>query len=383
MPGKHAKLAPSGASRWLKCTGSVALSEGLEETRSNEASEGTLAHKIAELKALKRFTPMPPSEYKKRLEELQDDPMFDREMDRSTTAYVEYIEELMLSYPTKPFIAFETTVDASEFVPECWGTCDCALAFDDTLHVIDFKYGAGVAVSAEANPQMMLYGLGWISRLDMLFTFSRVVMHIFQPRIGEPSSWEMKAFSLKAWGHSLREIGNKALKGEGTLEMGEHCQFCPAAAVCRLKQEKVLPAVEAMESGPVSAGKLSNDEIGDILARLDGIDRYHNALKAHALQELKAGRGVKGYKLVQGNGKRAFIDHAAAVQEVEISGLMRHDELWTETPLSLTALEKELGAATFKELLADHITKSGGGPALAKETDKRPPLNTASEDFGA
>lgn len=383
MPGEHSKLAPSSASRWTVCTGSVALSEGMEDTGSVEASEGTLAHRLAELRATKRFTPMAPSEYKKRLSEIQADPLYSREMGRGTAAYVEYLEGIMLSYPSKPLIAFETRVDLAEYIPECWGTCDCAIAFGDTLHVIDFKYGAGVPVSAEANHQLMLYGLGWLSKLAFMFDIKRVVFHIVQPRVGEPSSWEIKAFSLVAWGKSLQEFATAALNGTGKLVEGNHCQFCPATPVCPLKAAKVKPVLDAMEKAPVSAGKLTNDEIADLLTRLEGIDKYNKALKDYALSELKAGRKLPGYKLVQGKGKRSFIDHAEAMREVEISGLMTHEELWTETPLSLTALEKELGKSAFSELLAEHVQKLPGAPTIAPEYDTRPPINSASEDFKA
>ena len=54
----------------------------------------------------------------------------------------------------------EQRLDFSNYVKDGFGTGDLVIVADDVMQVIDFKYGKGVTVSAEHNPQMMLYALG-------------------------------------------------------------------------------------------------------------------------------------------------------------------------------------------------------------------------------
>lgn len=198
----HAVLSASSAHKWIHCPPSAQLEAQLPDTRSPEAAEGTLAHEIAELKLRKHFTVMKASEYKKSLKALQEQPLYDPEMDTLTDAYRDYITDIVHSFPNKPHIAVEVRIDYSHIAPEGFGTCDCIIIGGDTLRVIDFKYGKGVPVSAEENPQMMLYALGALVKYSLLYEIKNVILAIFQPRLDGASEWGTTADELLAWGEN-------------------------------------------------------------------------------------------------------------------------------------------------------------------------------------
>ena len=154
----HAVLSASGASRWLACTPSARLEEQFPDSTSEYAKEGTLAHEVCELKVRKNLIEqMPTRTYNTKLKKIKENELWQDEMDKFTDAYLEYIQELVHSYSCSPAVMVEKKVDFSQYVPEGFGTADCIVIAEGTMHIIDFKYGKGVAVSAENNPQMKLY----------------------------------------------------------------------------------------------------------------------------------------------------------------------------------------------------------------------------------
>ena len=51
----HALLSPSASHRWIACPPSARLTEFLADSESSYASEGTLAHSVAERKLNQRL----------------------------------------------------------------------------------------------------------------------------------------------------------------------------------------------------------------------------------------------------------------------------------------------------------------------------------------
>lgn len=188
---EHAVLSASGSHRWLNCTPSARLELEFENTGSEAAREGTAAHALCEHK-LKRALHMrsrrPASDYDS------------DEMEECTDAYVDFVME---QYETAkqvcedPVILIEQRLDFSCYVPDGFGTGDCLIISDDRLHIIDFKYGMGVLVEAEDNPQMKLYALGALAVYDALYDIREVSMTIFQPRRENVSTWTIPVEDLK------------------------------------------------------------------------------------------------------------------------------------------------------------------------------------------
>ncbi len=208
--GKHALLSASSSRRWLSCTPSARLEEQFQEESGGSvyAEEGTAAHALAEhklKKALKRRSKRPVSDY------------HCDEMEECTDGYVAYaMEQVELARQecSDPVVLIEQRLDYSAYVPEGFGTGDLLIVADKVLTVIDLKYGKGVAVDAEWNPQMMLYGLGALELFDALYDIETIRMVIYQPRLESVSTWEISVKDLikcqtMAMFASIRDIRDK------------------------------------------------------------------------------------------------------------------------------------------------------------------------------
>lgn len=378
----HALLSASAAHRWLVCTPSVRLEEQFPDTTSEYAKEGTLAHEIAELKLRKYFIePMGQSAYTRRLNKFKKHELFQEEMLKHTDTYLEYLQSIALRLPSQPYVAVEKRVNYSAYAPEGFGTCDCIIIHGENLYVTDFKYGKGVPVSAENNPQMKLYALGAYMEYNLLYPIKQVHLAIVQPRLDSISEWSLSIDELLAWGEEIKPIAQKAFNGEGEFVPGEHCKFCRAKAQCRARANKFL-ALE--DFGLKDPQLLSDAEIGQILEKAIDLESWVKALKDYALGETLKGKEIPGWKAVEGRSQRNFVDIEKAFEHLKANGI---DEamLYERVPLTVSKLEKQLGKKQFKELLEEpgFIEKTPGKPTLVPISDKRPPIVNISpeEDF--
>lgn len=379
----HALLSASGASRWLACTPSARLEEQFEDKGSVYAAEGTLAHEIAELKLRKYYTePMAKSTFTRRLNKLKKNELFQDEMLRHTDTYLEYLQEITLSLDSTPYVAVEKRVNFSSYVPEGFGTADCIIISGDTLYVNDFKYGKGVAVSAEDNPQMKLYALGAYTEYSFLYPITKIHMSIVQPRLDSISEFEMDAYALLQWGEEVKPIAQKAFNGEGEFVPGEHCKFCKAKATCRARADQYTALDDFKQMKPPL---ISNEEVGQILEKGLAIESWIKALKEHALTESLKGNEITGWKAVEGRGSRNYVDVDKAFAHLQENGV-KEAVLYERVPLTVPKLEKQLGKKEYRELLEEPglVEKSAGKPTLAKASDKRKAVTNAAsaeEDF--
>lgn len=380
MPGKHALLSASSAGKWLNCPASARLEAELPDTAGEAAVEGTLAHAIAELKLRKYFTPMKPSEFNKALKKLKADPLYQEEMLRHAETYFDYINNIALNCTDTPFVAIEQQVDFSRYAPEGFGTADCILISSDTLWITDFKYGKGVPVYADHNPQMMLYALGTIEAFRFFYDIRRVVMTIVQPRLDNISSFELSRDELLDWGvFTVKPAALSAYEGGGECVPGPWCEthFCRAKSRCRARAEMFLAA-----AGPATSPEfLSSAEIGDLLTRCRGLPKWYSELETYALEAELGGEDIPGWKAVEGRSVRQFTDQGAAFEALKAAGY-NDAMLYDRKPKTLAALEKDLGKAEFSELCGSYILKPPGKPALVPDEDKRQPYNAAEAAFG-
>ncbi len=298
----HAILSASGAYRWLACTPSAKLEEAFPERTSEYAEEGRLAHSIAELYMRKHYLePMGPKKFAAALKSLQQNPLYQPEMLKHIEAYLDYIAGVVHGFGSPPYIAGEKRLDFSAYVPEGFGTGDCIVIGGEVLHIVDLKYGKGVPVSAERNPQMMLYALGAWLEYSFLYPINRVQMTIFQPRLDTVAEYAMPIADLIAWGDSIKPIAARAFAGEGDFVPGDHCQFCRAKALCRARAEFNTALEEFHLMRPPL---ISNAEVGDLLARAQNLAAWASDLKEYALAECLRGGEVPGWKAVEGRGSR-------------------------------------------------------------------------------
>lgn len=395
-PEQHAVLSASNAHRWLNCPPSARLAEQFPDQTSPYAEAGRVAHAIAELKARKYFLePMGTRSYNTQLKKLREDEHYDKGMEENTNTYLEVLKETALSFEKAPFVALETRVDFSNYVPSGFGTADCIMIGADTIVIIDYKNGAGVPVEAEENPQMMLYALGALQVFAPIYgnSIQQVVLKIVQPNAGGTKTWEATIDALRAWAEeTVVSTAQLAYNGQGEFRSGDWCRFCPARAQCSarvkrmLELEPQLGAIPLLALKPGDASKdapqlLSDSEVGDILQRAQSLKKWVEDLEAYALSAALAGREITGFKVVEGRGSRDWTDQETAFQALHERGI---DEalLWERKPASVAGLEKALGKAAFNEIAADLVVKMPGKPTLVPSSDKRPAYNAATVAFG-
>lgn len=365
MPDKHALLSASASHRWLNCTPSARLELEFDETNSEAAKEGTAAHALAEhklKKALHMRSIRPVSDYDS------------GEMEECTDNYVAYIMELLAKAKTEckdPIVLIEQHLDFSEYVPEGFGTGDCVIVSNDTLNIVDLKYGMGVLVDAEENPQMKLYALGALKVFDALYDIKEVTMTIFQPRRENISVWTTSVEELKEWADSyLKERARMAFNGEGEYVPGSWCTFCRAAIRCRARaEEKLKLAQKEFRLPPL----LSDDEIEEILSIAPDLVKWANEISDYALCEaINHGKHWKGFKVVEGRSVRKYKDEVSVAQAAKDAGFM---DIYRQSLISMTEMEKLMGKSRFEEVLGVLIYKPSGKPTLVPVTDKRPAMN--------
>lgn len=396
MPDQHAKLSASSAHRWLNCPPSVKLAEQFPSKTSSYAEAGRLAHSIAELKARRHFLePMGARTYNARLKKLQEDPHYDKGMEDSTDTYMEVLKETAMAFPDAPFVALETRVNFSDWVPQGFGTADCIMICGDTIVIIDYKNGAGVPVEAEENPQMMLYALGAVQTYALIFggSLSKVVMKIVQPNAGGTKSWETTVEHLRSWAEeTVKPAAALAMAGEGEFCAGDWCRFCPAKAQCSARARQMLELEPMVGAKPALAQKpgtetveaaqlLTDAQVGDVLQRARNLKKWVEELEEYALSAGLAGREITGFKVVEGRGSRDWSDLDEAFSVLQERGISEA-LLWERKPVSVAALEKAVGKKVFAEASKDLVVKKPGKPALVPASDKRPAYNAAAIAFG-
>lgn len=383
-PGKHALLGPSSSARWLNCTPSARLEEAVPNEGTKYTREGTLAHALGELKLRNYFTVMNKRTFNAQMKKLKADELYSSEMDGHTERYFDFARELALAFPSQPVLEIEDSLDLSRWVPEGFGTADLVLLSSETLHVVDFKYGQGHAVSAERNPQLMLYALGAYEKYRMFYQPETIRMSVFQPRIREEAgTWEITRTELLQWAEEVvKPAAALAFAGEGEPVPGDHCLFCRVKGQCRACSAPYASAAEdfAKLDGPKAPALLSDREIGKALALAEPLAAWLASVKDYALGAVLEGREIPGWKAVEGRSVRRFTDQDAAFDALKAHGVAE-EILYERVPLTLAQAEKAVGKADFQLFAGAFIEKPRGKPALVPEGDPRPAFSPAAADF--
>lgn len=368
---EHALLSASSSHRWLSCPPLPRLESFFQNEISDAAVEGTLAHRLAEYKLrLSLGETVKPMDMAK----------VDQDMQHHTDDYVSFVlEKIELEKETTkdPVVLIEQRLDFSEYVPEGFGTGDCIIISDNTLHIIDFKYGQGVEVSAIDNPQMKLYGLGALSIYDALYDIETIKMTIFQPRKFNISTYEMTVKALKDWAETeLKEKAEQAFEGKGVITYGPWCQFSSCGTVLRARFDYHNKLKQFELKSP---HLLTDSEIEEVLDHIDDLVKWSNEVKEYATKvSLESGKEWSGYKLVHGRSTRKFKDENKVVEIAKENG---YDNVYKQSLLSMTELQKMMGKSTFETIFKDEFIKQLGKPTLVPITDKRQAIITAKQEF--
>ena len=371
MPTNHAVLSASSSERWIKCPPSARLCENYEDKGSNFAAEGTCAHSLCEAR-LKQALGIPTEDPVENLS------WYNEEMEDCAQGYVSYVTELLAEAKktcSDPVILIEQRVDFSRWVKEGFGTADLILIADGVMNICDYKHGAGVEVSAEGNTQMRLYALGGLEIFDGIYDIEEIKMTIYQPRKSNISVDTITKAELYDWANEVVvPKAELAYAGLGDFSCGEHCRFCKAKAECR---ERANANLELAKFDFKLPALLEDEEIADILGKLDAFTAWASDIKEYALQQAISGKEWSGWKLVEGRSTRKYTNEALVASTVEGAGF----DPYEHKVLGITSMQKMLGKTRFEELLAPYLEKPQGKPTLVPASDKRPAMNTAKNDF--
>ena len=366
-PNDHALLSASSSHRWLNCNPSARLEREFADRETTAAAEGTAAHALAEHKLKRRL----------KLRSERPVSVYDTdEMETCTDDYADFVmkqvtKERRRDPDTQVFI--EQRLDFSCYVPEGFGTGDCLIVSRGRIHIIDLKYGMGLLVDSEENPQMKLYALAALKQYEEQYQIKKVKLTIFQPRRENVSTWETSVAKLKKWAtKELVPKAEKAFKGEGEYCPGEWCIFCKAAVKCRARAEDKLRLAQSEFKMPPL---LTDAEIEDVLAKLPDIKKWADEIQEYALAKALAGKEWTGFKLVEGRSVRKFTDERAVVKAANEAG---YHDIYKQTLISLTEMEKLMGKAEFSKVLGALVTKPQGKPALVPDTDKRQAITVSN-----
>ncbi|MCI6574720.1 MAG: DUF2800 domain-containing protein [Arcanobacterium sp.] len=375
-PTQHATLSASGSHRWLHCPPSALLEAAYRSEHGDDSSpaaaEGTAAHALSEWKIRTALEHLKADAGERPVSEW-DSP----EMEEHTDAYCQFVLErakLALEHDPSALIAIEQRLDFSHLVPAGFGTADCLIIAGNRIEVIDFKYGQGVLVEVEHNPQAMLYGLGALNVFGQLYDIEEVTLTIHQPRRENISSWALSRAELEHWGETtVKPVAELAANGQGQFQAGTWCQFCRIAAICKKRAEANL-ALARHEFKP--AVELTDEEISEVLTQIPLLTKWASDVEAYATgMAVNQGKQWPGFKVVEGRSIRKYADEVKVAHTLEAAG---YTDIWTKKLATITSLEKLLGKKKFAELLGELVIKPAGKPALVPESDKRPALNIDS-----
>ena len=405
----HARLGPSGAHRWMACPGSIVLEADIPDRSSVYADEGTAAHMLATW-CIEGKTPA--AEFLGEVIRVGDNAFpVTKDMVQHVQDYVDFVKV----EADGGTLLVEQRIPIEHFTGEAGakGTADAVVIFTSgLLKVIDLKYGAGVKVDANANPQIMLYALGVLHAFDMMADFNEVSMYIHQPRMGHVGEYHISVAELRAFGETVKaasadveqavrlstEVGIDQSDWDSSfLEPGpKQCGFCRAKATC--------PALRAEMAEVLSGGSATAEDFASLvpepvthvtgdnylamaMAKVGLVEDWCKAVRGEIERRLFEGKRVEGYKLVEGKqGNRAWVDVARA-EEAMKSMRLKLDEMYERKLISPTSAEKLLKKSSPGkwERLQGHITRAPGKPSVAPVTDPRPEMaiTATAEDFSA
>lgn len=380
----HATFAPSSAARWFACPGSIRLCADLPTVPSAYAEEGSAAHELAATcledgdDAAAHIGAVIPIG--------QRSFTVDEEMAESVQVYL----DLVRSYAEDGYeLRSEVKLDLGHLWPGQFGTGDAVL-FNEAIHdlqIVDFKYGKGIEVEPDENPQLLAY-LSGAGRLFHNQRVDTVSVHIVQPRTPGPpiKSWETTVERLADFEFEFRTAAENASRPDAPLVAGNHCQFCPAAGVCPALRELSLKIAQAEFNGEQvelpSVEKLTPKQLGAIMNQIVLVEAWCSSVRDHALASALDGQVPDGFKVVAKRTNRRWIDEDKAAGALRTLYDLEDEALFIRKLVSPAIAEKLIGKAKAKGL--DALTsRPPGGATLAPLSDKRKPLSVdAADEFG-
>ena len=381
-PSAHAYLSASAAARWMGCPGSARLAAKLPDTASPASEEGTIAHAMAE-DLLHGKDVAGTFEHAKEFYDAHPVLGTPKEMLSYIEGYRDFVLEEFNAIKAKDphaVLLIEQHVDFSKYVPDGFGTSDVVIIGDNLMTIIDLKYGRGIRVEAQNNPQLKLYALGAVETFSMVYDFKDVRAIIYQPRLDSISDMSTDVDELRAWGaDTVTPAATEAMKPDAPCVPGPWCDdhFCPAAARCSARAAHYLQLERENYAEP---DLMEPEDIGEVLRIGAGLEKWLKQVSEFALHSILDGKAIPGFKVVEGRSTRVYTNQDAVAATLVKAG---YDEalIYERKLLGLSKMEQLLGKKAFRETLGNLIDKPQGAPTLVPDTDKRPAFVPGTTDF--
>ncbi len=368
----HSPLGASAAERWMNCPGSVALIKELripvDSDEPEYRSEGTTAHAAGYAALVGDMEAW----------ELLGQKFGKHEVsDVMANALQEYLDECNRIVAENPGgqVYNEFGIDYPEFHEYFYGTLDRGYAVKNKLFIRDFKYGAGIAIDVEWNPQLMYYAFGLLRHHPEI---DEVDLGIVQPRGYHPDgtirTWTVSAQTLREWAETKLKPAMERTSLDHDLLAGPHCRFCPAKLVCPLMVSLFGAAAQA---DPKHVIHLSMASLGRSYDLIDAVKAYLKALESEMLRRLSQGDQSEYAKLVNKKADRVWKDGAPAEFAAKYG-----DKAYVEPVLKTPAAMERLGQEA-KDLVKQYAYTPLTGMTVARMDDRRQALKVtkASERF--
>jgi hypothetical protein len=368
----HSVFSPSSMKRIILCPGSVlAELKSPIPDESPYAKEGTLLHHYCE----KAFSERP------------DNPLsYVSETDWSSERKVlvmealEYVLKIKALHHGPVRVSLESKGSlASWGLPEIYGTMDVKIESEARLDVLDYKFGFGIQVFAEGNPQCACYLASSID-YDPSGPQKELYVHVVQPPLNHYDVWNVKwsvltTMVLDTINNALMEAKSEHPSFNPSMEA---CRWCNANMICEHRLQSIRKKASAVIKASRSPTTVKTHEWKKILDGADDLQQAIKDVRAFAQREIKSTRGFPGYKLIAGRSKRVFKDPKVG-QEFILERL--GDEGYGPTPIiSLAQAEKKLPGLKKDQEWQDLITKPTGKPVLVPESDPRPALEFSMQN---
>lgn len=393
----HSPVGGSVMDRVMLCPGSVLACHGLPNKSSKFADEGSFAHAFAEYWLRHRFT-IPEGDYGSMAKFKGDPPLLagwttpdwpdytvSEDMVIEIRKYIMYIDSVMHANPGAE-ITVEVALDYRHLIRSGFGTADCVIICDDTLHVIDLKYGAGLVVYAEENKQLLTYATSVNETLGQLYDYASIEVHIGQPRRDHFDSWKFERTRVVQFAMNMKVIGQLVVRPDPPFNPGEkQCYFCPANGNCKAQLEKFEKEVSEEFSNVTDPADLP---LASFLHVLDNIPLWTSLFskwQSRLEQALLAGEDVPNWKLVRGRrGNRQWaLEDTVVVETLTDELAIDKAELFEPAKLKSPSKMEKLLKAIPPELEKKLITQAEGKITFAHASDKRPAVKPTdvTEEF--
>jgi len=349
----------STAKRVINCPGSVALVAQMPPKPSSVyADTGTLLHNVIADVLDGKATPQ---DFLGAVhaDVTLDQDLIDNKLLPALAALNEIDPDRQMEFETEVVVGF------GDLLPGVFGSSDIVGRIGDTAYIVDWKFGDGVAVDVEENPQLMFYAAAAMRTPAAQWAFegaTKVELVIVQPPYVK--RWETTPRRIQLFEKELMQAVKVAQRPDAPLAQGDWCRWCAGKAICPIMTGAADRAmVAALKSVDVA-------DVSDYLKMADQLEGWIKEVRALAMQTLEAGLPVPGYKLVPKRALRQWVNEGKALDAMCDLGLDVKE--LTETKLLSPAQAEKVLKKHKLALPADHVVSVSSGNTLASEDDPRP-----------